>query len=382
MSHTERWLHAFGHALAAHSLYGAGHQARSESSARLLAVLHELLRADLRPTFTFLDDTVIYRSLPVHGLRDWSWGRRLGAVGVRRLEFTAQATPEAMDDFLLTLHQRLSGEHVTDSLLRWPGIEAGDVSLEPEPRPAPAAVAAAVEPGGAAIGLGEEVGAMRYLCARVAANELLPMDEIAGVVRSLSVALHPEGELMMPLLPDRSSDDQVTYHSINSAVLAMGFSEWLGLGGSETRAVGRAALLHDIGMVRVPGEVHRVEALSEEGRSGVARHPEDGARLLFRQSPDLDLAATTAYEHHLRMDGAGYPARRFHKDLHYISRMVAVCGAYDALRSQRCYRPARDGATALREIEAGRGSVFDPAVASSFVEMMRRWGGRVAVGVG
>jgi HD-GYP domain-containing protein (c-di-GMP phosphodiesterase class II) len=378
MSHTERWLHAFGHALAAHSLYGVGHQARKESSARLLAALNELLRADLRPTFTFLDDTVIYRSLPVHGLREWTWGRRLGAVGVRRLEFTAEVTPDAMDDFLLTLHQRLSGEHASESLPRWPGIEAGDVSVESEPRPVQTRVGAA-EPGRVAIGLGEEVDAMRFVCERVAASEPLPVDEISGMVRSLTVALHADGELVMPLLSNSTSDDHLAYHAVNTAVLAMSFSEWLGLGGSDSRAIGRAALLHDIGMVRVPSEVFRVEALSEAGRSGVARHPEDGARLLLRQSPDLELAATTAYEHHLRMDGSGYPSRRFHKEPHYISRVVTLCGAYDALRSERCYRPARDAATALREIEAGRGSAYDPAIAGAFVEMMRKWGGREAV---
>jgi HD-GYP domain-containing protein (c-di-GMP phosphodiesterase class II) len=124
-----------------------------------------------------------------------------------------------------------------------------------------------------------------------------------------------------------------------------------------------------------------VETLSDEGRSGVASHPEAGARLLLQQSPDLELAATTAYEHHLRMDGAGYPTRRFHKEPHYISRVVAVCGGFDALRSERCYRPARDAATSLREIEAGRGSVYDPAIANSFVEMMQRWEDRVVVGV-
>lgn len=376
MSPMERWLHAFGHALAVHSLYGVGHQARRESSARLFAALTDLLRADLRPTFTFLDDTVIYRSLPVHGLREWTWGRRLGAVGVRRLEFTAEATPEAMDHFLLTLHQKLCGEYQKHSLPRWSGIEAGDVSVESEPRPAQAKGAAA-ESSGAEIELGEEVGAMRYACGRVAAGEALPVDEIAGVVRALTVAMHPEGELMIPLLPERCFDDHLAYHAVNTAALAMSFSEWLGLGGGETRAVGRAALLHDIGMVRVPSEVFRVEALSEEGRSGVARHPEDGARLLLKRSPDLDLAATTAYEHHLRMDGTGYPSRRFHGEMHYISRVVAVCGAYDALRSERCYRPARDAATSLREIETGKGAVYDPAIATSFVEMMRRWEDRV-----
>jgi HD-GYP domain-containing protein (c-di-GMP phosphodiesterase class II) len=217
---------------------------------------------------------------------------------------------------------------------------------------------------------------MRYACDRVAAGEPLPLAEISGVVRSLSVALHPEGELVVPLLPDRSVADHLAFHAVNTAILAMSFSEWLGLGGEETRAVGRAALLHDIGMVRVPDEVFRVERLSEAGRSGVARHPEEGARLLMSRSAELDLAATTAYEHHFRMDGTGYPARRFHPEPHYISRVIAVCGGYDALRSERCYRPARDAATALREIENAKGSVYDPAIATSFVSMMQRWEGR------
>jgi HD-GYP domain-containing protein (c-di-GMP phosphodiesterase class II) len=371
MSRMDRWLHAFGHAMAVHALYGPGHQARRESCTRLLGALQELLRADLRPTFSFLDDAVIYRSLPVHGFRDWPWGRRLAAVGVRRLEFSAEATAESIEAMLQHLQQRLNGEH-RGPLPRWPGIEAGEVTVENEARPA----APAPEPAASQIHLGEEVGAMRYACDRVAAGEPLPLAEISGVVRSLSVALHPEGELVVPLLPDRSVADHLAFHAVNTAILAMSFSEWLGLGGEETRAVGRAALLHDIGMVRVPDEVFRVERLSEAGRSGVARHPEEGARLLMSRSAELDLAATTAYEHHFRMDGTGYPARRFHPEPHYISRVIAVCGGYDALRSERCYRPARDAATALREIENTKGSVYDPAIATSFVSMMQRWEGR------
>lgn len=372
MNRKERWLHAFGHAMAVHALYGPGHQARRESCTRLLGSLQELLRADLRPTFTFLDDAVIYRSLPVHGFREWNWGRRLGAVGVRRLEFSAEATAESIDAMLQHLHQRLSGEQ-RGPVPHWPGIEAGEVSVESEARPVPPS---APQPAAPEIHLGEEVGAMRYACDRVSAGEPLPLTEVQGVVRSLSVALHPEGELVVPRLPERSAGDHLAFHAINTAILAMSFSEWLGLGGEETRSVGRAALLHDIGMVRVPDEVFRVEVLSEAGRSGVARHPEDGARLLMSRSPELDLAATTAYEHHLRMDGTGYPSRRFHPEPHYISRVIAVCGGYDALRSERCYRPARDAATALLEIENGKGSLYDPAVAGSFLTMMQRWGGR------
>lgn len=375
MSRMDQWLHAFGHAMAVHALYGPGHQARRESCTRLLAALHQLLRADLRPTFTFLDDAVIYRALPVHGFRDWTWGRRLGAVGVRRLEFSAEATAESIDAMLQHFQQRLNGEQ-RGPVPHWPGIEAGDVTVETDARPVTPSAPGPVAPE---VHLGEEVEAMRYACDRVAAGEPLPLAEISGVVRSLSVALHPEGELVLPLLTERSAGDHLAYHAVNTAILAMSFSEWLGLGGEETRAVARAALLHDIGMVRVPDEVFRVEALSEAGRSGVARHPEDGARLLMSRSSELDLAATTAYEHHLGMDGTGYPTRRFHPEPHYISRVIAVCGGYDALRSERCYRPARDAASALREIENGKGSVYDPAITTAFVTMMQRWEARCVV---
>ena len=384
MKHAERWLLTFGRAIAAHGLYGPGHQARRESSARLFGELEGLLASDTRPTFTFLDDTVIYGASPIHSLRDWAWGRRLAAAGVRRLEFAATATSEGIGDLLAALQLRLAGEAHEGGTMRWPGIEAGDVAIQdgsglPELAPgAPIAAPAATpdaEPDG--YGLREEVDAVRFALDRAIAGGALPLDDLEGVVRGLAVALHSEGELLIPLLALRSPDEHLTLHSVNTAVLAMSFSEWLGLAGGDIRAVGRAALLHDFGMSRVPAEVFQLGELSPAGRVGVARHPMEGARLLLAGSARLELAATVAYEHHLRPDGLGYPARRFHKDLHYISRIIAVCGAYDALCAERSYRPAHDRESALREIETGAGPVYDPGIAAAFVQMMRRWEGRL-----
>lgn len=374
MNRAERWVHVFGHAMAAHTLYGRGHQARTDASDRLFAAIVDLLAVDRHPAFTFLDDAIIYRTAALHGLGDWSWARRLRDAGIRRIEFTSIATRESVEDFLAAMLHRLSPEGREAALPGFPGIEAGDVvvrgagELEGPPQaPVPFA----------GLSLLGEVEAARYVYQKVADGGALPMEDADAVVRALTVALHSEGELLVPLLALRSLDDHAALHAVNTAVLAMTFCEWLGLAGGDIRAVGKAALLHDIGMARVSQEVFRNAAISAEGKSEISRHPADGARLLMARSPKLDLAATTAYEHHLTMNGGGYPARGYHRDLHYITRIISVCGAYDALRSERSYRPARSPADALQEIENGAGSVYDPGIAHAFVQMMRRWEDRI-----
>ncbi|HEV8357560.1 MAG TPA: HD domain-containing phosphohydrolase [Gemmatimonadales bacterium] len=380
MKHAESWLREFGRAMAAHALYGPGHQSRRDSSARVLRALEELFESDHRPTFTFLEDTVVYRTLPVHALKEWSWGHRLGAAGVRRLEFSSAVTQGAIEDFLASLHDRLVGDGQGGEPARWPGIEAGDVAVQEAAGTATVREPEPVDPsrtGSEPYALGEEVEAVQFVWDRVAGGEAPPVDDLEGVVRALALALHSEGELLIPLVELRSQSDHLTRHSVNTAVLAMSFGEWLGLTGGDIRGLGRAALLHDIGMSRVPVEVFRTPALTAQGKADVARHPAEGAKLLLAGSSRFELAATVAYEHHLRHDGQGYPARRFHKDLHYISRLIAVCSAYGALRAERSYRPAYTPEAALAQIEAGAGPIYDPGIAGSFLKMMWRWQHRV-----
>jgi HD-GYP domain-containing protein (c-di-GMP phosphodiesterase class II) len=376
----ERFLHAIGQAVASYTLYGEGHQVREESIVRTFAALQAILREDAFPSFSFLDDAVVYNNVALHTLRDWTWTPRLASAGVRRLELSRDATRASLDGFLIELHRRMSGEARDAPMPSWAGIAAGDVVVLDEPvapvNPAPTAPRAPYS-------LTAEVGAMHEAFLSVARGARLPVQDVEAVVHALALALHSEGELLIPLLSLRSLDDHTALHAVNTAILAMTFSEWLGLAGGDIRAVGKAALLHDVGMARVSAEVFQRRELTPGGRGEVSRHPEAGARLLLSGSSKLDLAATAAYEHHLRIDGTGYPVRRFHRELHYISRIVAVCGAYDALRSERSYRPARDPAHALAEIESGAGTIYDPGVAHAFVQMMRRWEHRlVRAGLG
>jgi putative two-component system response regulator len=109
----------------------------------------------------------------------------------------------------------------------------------------------------------------------------------------------------------------------------------------------------------------------------VESHSLEGARLILRQNGP-DLAATVAYEHHMRPDGTGYPRFIYPRDIHFASKIVSVCSAYDALRMARPYRPAWNMHRVLEYIYEGAGTVFDKDVAWHLVGMMQRLEGRIA----
>ena len=121
--------------------------------------------------------------------------------------------------------------------------------------------------------------------------------------------------MLLPLLQLKEFDQYTTTHSLNVAVLAMGLAEQLGAGQAEVRAFGVAGLLHDIGKVRIPLDVlTKPGKLTDEERLVINRHPVDGARILLQSHDDLEVAAAVAYEHHVMLDGGGYPAMHYRRE--------------------------------------------------------------------
>jgi len=110
----------------------------------------------------------------------------------------------------------------------------------------------------------------------------------------------------------------------------------------------------------------------------VNSHTVEGARFIMEAQEFLDLAAVVAYEHHIRIDGGGYPHLHFPRSCHGASDLVHVCDVYDALRTDRPYRDAWSSNKILRYLEEGAGTEFHAGFARAFVRMMREWEGRVA----
>jgi putative nucleotidyltransferase with HDIG domain len=197
-------------------------------------------------------------------------------------------------------------------------------------------------------------------------------DEVEAVVASLAVAMHAEGELLLPVLDFPGQEAANALHAINVALLAMTLGESLGMTSHDVHAVGSAGLLHDVGISALPEELLARPALSPAERARIEEHPAIGARMLLARGAVFDLAAIVAYEHHMRPDGTGFPHPRVPRELHYVSRLVAVCDVYDALRTPRPWRPAWTPRRALELIEEGAGTMFDAGLARAFTALVRR----------
>ena len=383
MSEPVRFLTSFAQSVATMALYGPSHPPRKRAVDASYRILRDLQAHDAKPEFSFLGDEVVYGQRALREMRDWEWAARLAAAGVQRLEFAADVSRDDFEIFLDGVVARLTLSAI-DSVEARPGagsssIRYGALGIRGEGR---IATLVAKDPFTAATRtyeLSDEVATVEWMHEQVSARAELPLLEAESVVRSLAVAMHGDQEMLLPLLTLREFDEYTTTHSLNVSVLAMGLSEFLGSSGKEVRAMGVAGLLHDLGKVRIPKDILvKPGKLSDEERAVMQRHPVDGARIILESEQKLDLAAAVAYEHHIMIDGGGYPHMHFRRDCHHGSKLVHVCDVYDALRTKRPYRDAWESEKVLSYIAERAGTEFDADIAQGFITMMRTWEPRTA----
>lgn len=133
-----------------------------------------------------------------------------------------------------------------------------------------------------------------------------------------------------------------------------------------------AAALHDIGKIAIPGEIlSRPGHLSEAEMALVRTHSQVGA----------DIVASVALpwcvlrpilEHHERLDGSGYPRGLSGDEIGLTSRIIAVADVFDAMSSDRPYRPAHSIEAALAELRQGAGTKYDATVVEACVKVVER----------
>jgi putative two-component system response regulator len=145
-------------------------------------------------------------------------------------------------------------------------------------------------------------------------------------------------------------------------MLARGF-------GLHPESIGLASALHDVGKLAIPDRILLKPAnLTPDERLVIETHADIGYGMLRDTGSSLlDLAASIARNHHERFDGKGYPRGLAGADIPLEGRIAAVADVFDALTSDRVYRPAWSMATTTAWMAGERGKHFDPAVLDAFL---------------
>jgi len=175
--------------------------------------------------------------------------------------------------------------------------------------------------------------------------------------------------VMMLAASAEAHDHSTGLHLRNVQALTEALARELGHSEESAGEIGLAAILHDIGKIRVPKAILlSPDQLSPTEWAVVKQHTIWGAEFLSGR-PAFELAATVARHHHERWDGEGYPEALTGDDIPEEATIVAVADAFDAMTHDRPYRPALAVEEAISRIVAGSGKQFSPKVVSALQRM-------------
>lgn len=195
---------------------------------------------------------------------------------------------------------------------------------------------------------------------RKAAEELLPTqvsplsaDQLLDILSSLIDA----------------KDPYTAGHSRRVAILSVAVANQLGLGDPLRATLWAAGYLHDLGKVSIPLSVLAKRGqLDPEERTEIQSHAPRGAAILGEIDSLKHLSPGARY-HHERWDGSGYPEGLRGEHIPLVARVLAVCDAYDAMTSNRAYRPPCSHEEAIEEIALSTGRQFGPRVSACFLSL-------------
>jgi HD-GYP domain-containing protein (c-di-GMP phosphodiesterase class II) len=298
--------------------------------------------------------------------------QRLDDDGVLRLLAARGPLAEVMTEFLLTEQPASEGVNgrvarsAETALVRDTRSDPDYIVRDPETDPR-AELAVAIVVDGAVWGVlnieATELGAL-------AETDVVLVEAIAA---SFGVAVHRakliadlEGAFTTVLATLTSTveakDDYTACHCEDVAELAERVALRMSLSSAAAREVRYAAMLHDVGKIAVPSEILlKPGALTDEEWVVMRRHAAIGGELVARIDAFAHLAPAVRASHE-RWDGGGYPDGLAGGRIPLAARIIAACDTYDAIVTDRPYRPARTPAQACEELRRVAGSQLDPEV--------------------
>jgi len=363
-------LRRFAAAVRSAQLYSKGHTIITRNIEALAVAVHGLHALSPSVVIGLVGDEIIVDDMPM--AKAESLGplvRRLQQNHVERVAIDKGVTNEEVATFIeaITAADAREGESAEEEspIPTLPHIRVGRVTVEKRIEGDLDDIAAIKRLYNQAVGAASAIW-------ESALTEGKPDATVARhMVDGLAQAVAQNRTALLALTTLKDYDNYTFTHMVNVSILTMGQARGLGIDGPLLREFGLAALMHDIGKVRTPLEIlNKPDKLTEEEFATMKRHPVDGGEIL-RQTPDVPaLAPVVAFEHHLRMDGSGYPHAVFRTSLNLGTMLCSIADVYDAMRSQRRYQESHPTDRILAVLKRNDGQQFDQHLVRRFVQLL------------
>jgi len=216
---------------------------------------------------------------------------------------------------------------------------------------------------------------LKNLMQGVRKNQTVSLKAIRRVVYRLIDFLHEDELSLLALTTIKNFDEYTFNHSLNVGVLSMAMGHRIGLSKTSLVALGNAAILHDIGKVKIPREIiNKIDRLTDEEWETIKRHSNYGV-IEIMKSKGLDeiglISMIVSFQHHWNYDGTGYPPKEKNEKQNLFSKIVRICDAYDAMTTSRPYQPVSYlPHYVMKVLWIRRNTWFDPILVKVFIQLL------------
>lgn len=226
----------------------------------------------------------------------------------------------------------------------------------------------------------EEIGRIRdaFIDTRLLVQEVmhdtrlgrsLNIPGVKRAVRSLAESALRNPDALTCFTQLKRMDEYTAMHNLRVCILTLTFGRHLGLPLDQLEVLGLGALLHDIGMIRVPEEiVKKPEKLTQEEQEIMRRHVDWGVETLLGTNQMPAVSIDMVRKHHERYDGSGYNAGLCGDEIGQAGMIAAITDYYDAITSDRPYSQAMTPHHALMKLYEGRNTLFEGVLVEKFIQ--------------
>lgn len=198
----------------------------------------------------------------------------------------------------------------------------------------------------------------------------LDIDRCQHLVDEITASLARDSNAFLSVVRLKRADEYTYLHSIAVCTMMVALGRTLGMDDVACKEAGLAGYLHDVGKAFIPLEIlNKPEQLTDQEYRIIQRHPSLGYEYLRSSSSVPDYAADVCLHHHEKIDGSGYPDKQRGNQISVYARMAAICDVYDAVTSERPYKPGWDPAESVAKMATWSGH-FDRSIYLAFVKTL------------